>query len=343
MRLNDPLARLEPKQIFVDAVWASDESATTKIFLLCIARFFDSDCRSSSMSYTQIANDCGFTESTSKRAAKAVRERWLRIEIGKGFFTPGKGRQNLYHGLVPEPVLDSLRQHKAAMRRQAVRVSPGSQSDTPKNRGGCKEVTPSCPPGYDDGTPKHEVGVTQCYPPGYHGDTLTLDRTLDDRLSESKETQNQITQAAAVERVAAAPINLEKLNQKLLSAANGSVANSAALLSIAIPITWLEGGADLERDVLPTIRSVAARACQRGKTISTWNYFTKPIVEAKRDREIGGAAFAAYTGAGQPSIDAVAEAWLKSPHGTMAIDIHGGREEAKKFWMELQQEEKTDA
>ena len=342
MRSNDPLARLEPKQIFVDAVWASDESATTKIFLLCIARFFDSDCRSSSMSYTQIANDCGFTESTSKRAAKAVRERWLRIEIGKGFFTPGKGRQNLYHGLVPEPVLDSLRQHKAAMRRRAVRVSPGSQSDTPTNRAGCKDVTPSCPPGYDDGTPKHEVGVTQCYPPGYHGDTLTLDRTLDDRLSESKETQNQITQAAAVERVAAAPIKLEKLHQKLLSAANGSIANPA-VLNTAIPITWLEGGADLERDVLPTVRAVSARAHQQQRQINSWSYFTDAIAEAKRNREAGRAPFAAHTGGGQPSIDAVAESWLRSPHGKMAIDIHGGREEAKKFWIELQQEGKSDA
>ena len=50
MRPNDPLAGMTPRQIFIDAVWVSDESATTKIFLLCIARFFDSDCRSSSMS-----------------------------------------------------------------------------------------------------------------------------------------------------------------------------------------------------------------------------------------------------------------------------------------------------
>ena len=68
-----------------------------------------------------------------------------------------------------------------------------------------------------------------------------------------------------------------------------------------------------------------------------------PSLKQSGDREIGGAAFAAYTGAGQQSIDAVAEAWLKSPHGKMAIDIHGGREEAKKFWIELQQEGKSDA
>jgi hypothetical protein len=59
--LNDPLAGKTAKQIFEDCVWLSDESTGVKLFLLCIHRFFDADCRSSSMSYKQTARDCDLT------------------------------------------------------------------------------------------------------------------------------------------------------------------------------------------------------------------------------------------------------------------------------------------
>jgi hypothetical protein len=109
---GDPLAGLTPKQIWHDCVWLSDEDANVKILLLCVGRFMKPDLRSSSMSYAQIATACGFSNSTATRAAKAARDRWLRIEVGKGRYVPGKGRENLYHGVVPATWLAELRRRK---------------------------------------------------------------------------------------------------------------------------------------------------------------------------------------------------------------------------------------
>jgi hypothetical protein len=77
--VNDPLAGMSPWQIFQRCIWISDEDANTKISLLCISRYMDKDLRASSMSYAQIARDCGFSEATAKRCAKAVANTWLKI------------------------------------------------------------------------------------------------------------------------------------------------------------------------------------------------------------------------------------------------------------------------
>jgi hypothetical protein len=109
---NDPLAGLTPKQIWHDCVWISDESAQTKLFLLCVGRFMSADLESSDMSYTQIKEDCSLSERFTKAAAKRARDRWLKIEVGKGRLTRN-GRQNLYHGIIPPDVAELLRARKS--------------------------------------------------------------------------------------------------------------------------------------------------------------------------------------------------------------------------------------
>jgi len=111
-RSNDPLAGLTPKQIWHDCVWISDESAETKLFLLCIGRFMSADLQSSDMSYSQIRRDCSISERFAKAAAKNARDRWLRIEPKKGRLTRN-GRQNLYHGIIPADLAEQLRARKA--------------------------------------------------------------------------------------------------------------------------------------------------------------------------------------------------------------------------------------
>lgn len=108
---NDPLAGLTPKQIWHDCIWISNEPMSVKIMLLCVGRFFDENCRSSSMSYAQIAVECGMAHSTAIRAAKAVRERWLNVVVGGGYQTR-YGRQNLYHGILSPALVAELRMRK---------------------------------------------------------------------------------------------------------------------------------------------------------------------------------------------------------------------------------------
>jgi hypothetical protein len=102
---------LTPKQIWHDCVWISDESAETKLFLLCVGRFMSPDLESSDMSYSQIKEDCSLSERFTKAAAKHARDRWLKIEVGKGRLTKN-GRQNLYHGIIPTDVVELLRARK---------------------------------------------------------------------------------------------------------------------------------------------------------------------------------------------------------------------------------------
>ena len=106
--LPDPLANWSRRQIFFACIWLADIGTALKLFLLCIGRFFDEDARSSSMSYKQVARECGIHESSAKRLAKAVVGDWLEVEIGKGMLTP-RGPQNLYHGICPPDVVEDLR------------------------------------------------------------------------------------------------------------------------------------------------------------------------------------------------------------------------------------------
>jgi hypothetical protein len=105
---SDPLACWTPRQVFFACIWLADISTSLKLFLLCVGRFFDEEARSSSMSYAQVARECGMHESSAKRTAKAVAGVWLKVEIGKGRQT-ARGPQNLYHGQCPPAVVDELR------------------------------------------------------------------------------------------------------------------------------------------------------------------------------------------------------------------------------------------
>lgn len=85
----------------------------------------------------------------------------------------------------------------------------------------------------------------------------------------------------------AKPEDLDGLQKKLETAAEGALASPAAcpgLLNLSTPQWWLEQGCDLDRDVLPAVAEVARR--RAGKTkISTWDYFTNAVTEAKKKRE----------------------------------------------------------
>lgn len=160
--LDDPLAGLAPWQIYHDCIWISDEGTITKLSLICIAQFMDKNLRASSMSYTQIAADCGFSEATAKRSVKATRGRWLRVEAGKGRYWPGKGNENLYHGIIPEKWAEELRRRK----------SKGTVSGDE----GIDNAAESINAGLSGVAGRHR-GVPQTLP-GYPTDTLTPHNTL---------------------------------------------------------------------------------------------------------------------------------------------------------------------
>lgn len=56
---------------------------------------------------------------------------------------------------------------------------------------------------------------------------------------------------------------------------------SPGLLTISEPIQWVSAGCDIDADILPALRSIAAR----GKTPKTWRYCSDAVFEA-RDRRL---------------------------------------------------------
>jgi len=151
---NDPLAGQTKKQVFVDCIWISDEDTNTKIMLLCIARFMDDELRGASMSYSQVAHDCGFSEPTAKRSGKKVRARWLTVERHGGRYHPGKGSENLYHGVIPPDLREEL--CRRVLEDEEFGVSQGHPES-----------------GVSDRHPEKPVSGYHTDTSGYHTDTVT--------------------------------------------------------------------------------------------------------------------------------------------------------------------------
>lgn len=58
-----------------------------------------------------------------------------------------------------------------------------------------------------------------------------------------------------------------------------------ALKEAYVPRMWIKDGCDMQLDIVPTIEGIIAWAKRKGRTIGGFEYFTKPIMEA-RDRRL---------------------------------------------------------
>lgn len=97
---------------------------------------------------------------------------------------------------------------------------------------------------------------------------------------------SEITQAALLG--AHEPVNFALLSHQLTEAAGDALdnpVNCMGLLNLAIPQMWLNSGADLELDILPTLRAASIR--HRGKRIRDWKYFSGMISDAMAARKAG--------------------------------------------------------
>lgn len=81
--------------------------------------------------------------------------------------------------------------------------------------------------------------------------------------------------------------DLDGLSERLCEAAGiRDETASPGLLAVSEPLNWLRSGCDLEADVLPTLKAVAAK--KRGGPPKTWAYFSNAVFEA-RDRRLAPA------------------------------------------------------
>lgn len=113
---------------------------------------------------------------------------------------------------------------------------------------------------------------------------------LDIRIQKKERTELvaaavELEPARAAPSPAALPSDLDDLHGRLVEACNGSLdnpVNCMGLLSLATPQMWLDRGADLERDVIPTLQAAGKK--YHGKRIRDWNYFTPMVAEAVEKR-----------------------------------------------------------
>ena len=80
--------------------------------------------------------------------------------------------------------------------------------------------------------------------------------------------------------------NPHELWDKLSDAANGALYPLALNLQVVSePIGWITAGADLELDILPTVRAMAGRC--KHHSVRSWSYFAGAVADA-RDRRLKG-------------------------------------------------------
>lgn len=77
--------------------------------------------------------------------------------------------------------------------------------------------------------------------------------------------------------------DLDSLESKLREAGGDALnSSSAALLIMAAPLSWIEGGADLDRDIVPAIRARSKN--KEPASIGAWTYFTDVVRDWMRTK-----------------------------------------------------------
>jgi hypothetical protein len=81
----------------------------------------------------------------------------------------------------------------------------------------------------------------------------------------------------------ASSISMRDLSDRLFDAAGNAMRRGEPGLEVmSTPRSWVENGCDVEMDILPTVRAIAAR--KPPQSISTWRFFTNAIADAKESR-----------------------------------------------------------
>lgn len=87
-----------------------------------------------------------------------------------------------------------------------------------------------------------------------------------------------------------ANIDLKTLSDQMFEAGGPALNRTrGGLESMSDPLDWIELGADLERDILPTVRRLAGR--KHPNSIGSWSFFQNAIVEAMQRRRNAVKAF----------------------------------------------------
>lgn len=80
--------------------------------------------------------------------------------------------------------------------------------------------------------------------------------------------------------------SLDELERQCLEAVGVKGNPPPDLLVLSAILGWLDAGADLELDILPTLRALSGR---NGGSVKRWNYYSKAVLENAATRKAGAA------------------------------------------------------
>lgn len=202
------------------------------------------------------------------------------IEMGKFFRDGDVIRNTRVEKEITDYIIEFRRRSEAAKKREAERRLHRTSGELPANfRQTSSELPAEVPEKSGELETKKSIKTTDAAPQPDH---------IPEARSQKPEVRKERIEAASP-RTAALPVSdLQQLQDRLLDACNGALdnpANCLGLLNLAIPQMWLAEGADLELDVLPTLRAIGQR--DHGKRIKAWNYFTAAVAQTKAARLAG--------------------------------------------------------
>lgn len=116
--------------------------------------------------------------------------------------------------------------------------------------------------------------------------------------------------------------SLDEMIGRMTDAAGAAISRGSNLLMWSDLQQWLASGCDFELDILPTIRSVAARQLERGGgQIGAWAYFTKAISNARALRLAPMPDGRAPSGMQQPPQRSFAQQRADAERESLARDV----------------------
>ena len=106
------------------------------------------------------------------RIGQAIRDRWLKISVGKGYYVPGKGAQNMYHGICPPELVEQLREgkRKGWSVVQDKELSKAANAAAERINSGVEPDHPETNHGVTSDHPEQKSGVTGNHPAPDRGD-----------------------------------------------------------------------------------------------------------------------------------------------------------------------------
>ena len=140
------------------------------------------------------------------------------------------------------------------------------------------------------GTPEMPKPGTPGFPKSGNRNSQSLEtETPEYRGDDTKSAPESAPESAPQCAAARLPevSDLKKLSDRLHAAAGPCLSSQAiapGLASMMVPQMWIDQGCDIERDVLPVLETAVARG---RRNISSWDYWTKPVAEARARRLAG--------------------------------------------------------